>query len=153
VQNQSQRPATSSSCIPFHQLSHEDQTRHLFQKITMTMFFWIRTCLWHSLPKANSYIFIVINIFPSERSRVCGMSESSTSTINQAYLLHRKNNSCCAESKLLYVMSHLEQWFSEAFLTKMKHLLHTASMLTEHPGGKRLWPLLFLVYSFSFLLL
>lgn len=45
---------------------------------------------------------------PSEWSRVFGISESSTTKINQVYFLQRKNNSCIKKSKPLYPKSDLE---------------------------------------------
>lgn len=69
---------TVGCCVPFQQVSHESQTRAVFQEIT----FCLRSpSRWqHASSKSNAYVYHKAGIsqcpIPSEQSRVCGMLES-----------------------------------------------------------------------------
>lgn len=101
-------------CLFFFLSSHKGQTRYLLQKITSCL--PSPSALGHATgtvpSKSNGYICQIAGTsqcsVPSERSIMHGISESSTATINQVCLLHRRNNSCPKESKPLYLMRHLE---------------------------------------------
>lgn len=116
-----------AACVPFYWLSHEGQTRDLFQKIIPCL---PSLGLEHAIDtvssKLNGSVYHLAEIpqcsIPSARSRVCEMSQSSITTINQVCLLHRKNNCCTEESNpcICWVIWNLTsplQWcFLEALL-------------------------------------
>lgn len=158
-------PVIGGCCVSFWQLSHEGQARDLFQKITPCL--PSPSGLEHVIgtisSKFNGYICRIAWIsqcsIPSERPRVCRMSENSTVTINQVCLLHRKNNSCPEESKPLYLMRRLGFDESHAVVLFKLPLESHKRSLGWRRGNNRdpeeeasLWSLLLLTPSLSFLL-